>query len=93
MPRTPVAVRGVSQGVEVRDGRRRGGNPERSKATMSACAVLSTRPAVVSTNDVSGGRHRKAGRAARWRWRRVAPTTSMSGLPTRRCCAHDFSRI
>ena len=55
-----VAVRGVSQGVEVRDGRVE--ESERSEGDDVGLRVLvGQRQAVVSTNDVSGDAVTKAG--------------------------------
>src|ERR1700686_2836023 len=73
-----VAVRGVSQGVEVRDGRVE--ESERSEGDDVGLRVLvGQRQAVVSTNDATGdGGANLAGRG-------VPPTTNMSDLPTRPC--------
>src|SRR4026207_2315594 len=58
-----VAVRGVSRGGEVRDGRVE--ESERSEGDDVGLRVLvGQRQAVVSTNDVSGDAHPKRGAAA-----------------------------
>jgi PmbA protein len=73
-----VAVRGVSQGVEVRDGRVE--ESERSEGDDVGLRVLvGQRQAVVSTNDVSGdGVARLAERAVAMA--RVAPDDKYAGL-------------
>jgi len=78
-----VAVRGVSQGVEVRDGRVE--ESERSEGDDVGLRVLVGRgQAVVSTNDVSGdGVARLAERAVAMA--KVAPDDNMSVSPIRRC--------
>ncbi len=83
-----VAVRGVSQGVEVRDGRsRKSSDP---KATMLVCACSSDeRQAVVSTNDISGDNVAHS-QSALWRWRRLRLTMSLLALPILRCWRNSF---
>ena len=78
-----VAVRGVTQGVEVRDGRVE--ESERSEGDDVGLRVLvGQRQAVVSTNDVSGdGISKLAERAVAMAASR--PTTNMSVLPIPRC--------
>lgn len=78
-----VAVRGVSQGVEVRDGRVE--ESERSEGDDVGLRVLvGQRQAVVSTNDVSGdGVAKLAERAVAMA--RVAPDDKFVGLADRRC--------
>jgi PmbA protein len=78
-----IAVRGVSQGVEVRDGRVE--ESERSEGDDVGLRVLvGRRQAVVSTNDVGGdGVARLAERAVAMA--RVAPEDRYVGLPMHRC--------
>ena len=73
-----VAVRGISQGVEVRDGRVE--ESERSEGDdMGLRVLVGRRQAVVSTNDVSGdGIGRLAERAVAMA--RVAPEDKYVGL-------------
>src|SRR5258707_6284511 len=83
-----VAVRGVSQGVEVRDGRVE--ESERSEGDDVGLRVLvGQRQAVVSTNDVSGdGVARLAERAVAMA--RVAPDDKSVGLADPSLLASDF---
>jgi PmbA protein len=83
-----VAVRGVSQGVEVRDGRVE--ESERSEGDDVGLRVLvGRRQAVVSTNDVSGdGIARLAERAVAMA--RVAPDDKYVGLADPALLARDF---
>jgi PmbA protein len=83
-----VAVRGVSQGVEVRDGRVE--ESERSEGDDVGLRVLvGRRQAVVSTNDVSGdGIARLAERAVAMA--RVAPDDKYVGLAEPSLLARDF---
>src|SRR5438874_4122099 len=83
-----VAVRGVSQGVEVRDGRVE--ESERSEGDDVGLRVLvGRRQAVVSTNDVSGdGIARLAERAVAMA--RVAPDDKYVCLADPAPLAHDF---
>jgi PmbA protein len=83
-----VAVRGVSQGVEVRDGRVE--ESERSEGDDVGLRVLvGQRQAVVSTNDVSGdGVARLAERAVAMA--RVAPEDRYAGLADPALLARDF---
>ena len=83
-----VAVRGVSQGVEVRDGRVE--ESERSEGDDVGLRVfVGKRQAVVSTNDVSGdGIARLAERAVAMA--RVAPDDAYVGLADPALLARDF---
>src|SRR6201992_3246164 len=83
-----VAVRGVSQGVEVRDGRVE--ESERSEGDDVGLRVLGgRRQAVVSTNDVSGdGIARLAERAVAMA--RVAPDDKYVGLADPALLAREF---
>jgi PmbA protein len=83
-----VAVRGVSQGVEVRDGRVE--ESERSEGDDVGLRVLvGQRQAVVSTNDVSGdGVAKLAERAVAMA--RVAPDDKFVGLADPALLARDF---
>ena len=83
-----VAVRGVSQGVEVRDGRVE--ESERSEGDDVGLRVLvGLRQAVVSTNDVSGdGIARLAERAVAMA--RVAPEDKFVGLADPSLLAREF---
>src|ERR1700726_1424197 len=83
-----VAVRGVSQGVEVRDGRVE--ESERSEGDDIGLRVLvGRRQAVVSTNDISGdGIARLAERAVAMA--RVAPDDKYVGLADPSLLARDF---
>jgi PmbA protein len=83
-----VAVRGISQGVEVRDGRVE--ESERSEGDDLGLRVLvGQRQAVVSTNDVSGdGVARLAERAVAMA--RVAPDDKYVGLADPLLLARDF---
>src|SRR5882724_5948035 len=83
-----VAVRGVSQGVEVRDGRVE--ESERSEGDDVGLRVLvGRRQAVVSTNDVSGdGVARLAERAVAMA--RVAPDDKYVGLADPSLLAREF---
>src|SRR4249919_1055348 len=86
-----VAVRGVSQGVEVRDGRVE--ESERSEGDDVGLRVLvGKRQAVVSTNDVSGdGIARLAERAVAMA--RVAPEDKFVGLADPSELARDFPEL
>jgi PmbA protein len=86
-----VAVRGVSQGVEVRDGRVE--ESERSEGDDVGLRVLvGKRQAVVSTNDVSGdGIERLAERAVAMA--RVAPEDKYVGLADPALLARDFADL
>ncbi|WGS00522.1 TldD/PmbA family protein [Bradyrhizobium sp. ISRA443] len=83
-----VAVRGVSQGVEVRDGRVE--ETERSEGDDVGLRVfVGQRQAVVSTNDVSGdGIAKLAERAVAMA--RVAPDDKYVGLADPALLARDF---
>jgi len=83
-----VAVRGISQGVEVRDGRVE--ESERSEGDDIGLRVLvGQRQAVVSTNDVSGdGIAKLAERAVAMA--RVAPDDKYVGLADPSQLARDF---
>jgi PmbA protein len=83
-----VAVRGVSQGVEVRDGRVE--ESERSEGDDVGLRVLvGQRQAVVSTNDISGdGIAKLAERAVAMA--RVAPDDKYVGLADPALFARDF---
>ncbi|KWV59089.1 modulator protein [Bradyrhizobium macuxiense] len=83
-----VAVRGISQGVEVRDGRVE--ETERSEGDDVGLRVfVGQRQAVVSTNDVSGdGIAKLAERAVAMA--RVAPDDKYVGLADPALLAHDF---
>jgi PmbA protein len=83
-----VAVRGISQGVEVRDGRVE--ESERSEGDDVGLRVLvGKRQAVVSTNDVSGdGVTRLAERAVAMA--RVAPDDDYVGLADPSLLTRDF---
>src|SRR6266566_84542 len=83
-----VAVRGISQGVEVRDGRVE--ESERSEGDDVGLRVLvGRRQAVVSTNDVSGdGAAKLAERAVAMA--RVAPDDKYVGLADPSLLARDF---
>ena len=86
-----VAVRGVSQGVEVRDGRVE--ESERSEGDDVGLRVfVGKRQAVVSTNDVSGdGIARLAERAVAMA--RVAPDDAYVGLADPALLARDFPEL
>jgi PmbA protein len=86
-----VAVRGVSQGVEVRDGRVE--ESERSEGDDVGLRVLvGRRQAVVSTNDVGGdGIARLAERAVAMA--RVAPDDKYVGLADPALLARDFPEL
>src|SRR5262245_41915269 len=86
-----VAVRGVSQGVEVRDGRVE--ESERSEGDDVGLRVLvGKRQAVVSTNDVSGdGIEKLAERAVAMA--RVAPEDRYVGLADEALLARDFADL
>ncbi|WP_407166713.1 TldD/PmbA family protein [Bradyrhizobium sp. ORS 111] len=83
-----VAVRGISQGVEVRDGRVE--ETERSEGDDVGLRVfVGQRQAVVSTNDVTGdGIAKLAERAVAMA--RVAPDDKYVGLADPALLAHDF---
>jgi PmbA protein len=83
-----VAVRGVSQGVEVRDGRVEGS--ERSEGDDVGLRVLvGRRQAVVSTNDVGGDNVAKLAERA-VAMARVAPDDKYVGLADPALLARDF---
>ena len=86
-----VAVRGISQGVEVRDGRVE--ESERSEGDDVGLRVLvGRRQAVVSTNDISGdGVARLAERAVAMA--RVAPDDKYVGLADLAVLARDFPEL
>ena len=86
-----VAVRGVSQGVEVRDGRVE--ESERAEGDDVGLRVLvGRRQAVVSTNDVGGdGIARLAERAVAMA--RVAPDDKYVGLADPALLARDFPEL
>src|SRR3982074_1502283 len=86
-----VAVRGVSQGVEVRDGRVE--ESERSEGDDVGLRVLAgRRQAVVSTNDVSGdGISKLAERAVAMA--RVAPDDKYVGLADPALLAREVSDV
>ncbi len=86
-----VAVRGVSQGVEVRDGRVE--ESERSEGDDVGLRVLvGQRQAVVSTNDVSGdGIARLAERAVAMA--KVAPDDKFVGLADPALLAREFPEL
>ncbi|WP_315743994.1 MULTISPECIES: TldD/PmbA family protein [unclassified Bradyrhizobium] len=83
-----IAVRGVSQGVEVRDGRVE--ESERSEGDdVGLRVIVGQRQAVVSTNDVSGdGVARLAERAVAMA--RVAPDDKYVGLADPALLSRDF---
>lgn len=83
-----VAVRGVSQGVEVRDGRVE--ESERSEGDDVGLRVfVGKRQAVVSTNDVSGDNVAKLAQRA-VAMARVAPDDAYVGLADPTLLARDF---
>ena len=83
-----VAVRGVSQGVEVRDGRVE--EAERSEGDDVGLRVLvGRRQAVVSTNDVSGDNVMQLAERA-VAMARVAPDDAYVGLADPALLARDF---
>lgn len=86
-----VAVRGISQGVEVRDGRVE--ESERSEGDDVGLRVLvGQRQAVVSTNDVSGdGIAKLAERAVAMA--RVAPDDKYVGLADPSLLAREFADL
>jgi PmbA protein len=86
-----VAVRGVAQGVEVRDGRVE--ESERSEGDDVGLRVLvGQRQAVVSTNDISGdGIAKLAERAVAMA--RVAPDDKYVGLADPSLLARDFPNL
>jgi PmbA protein len=86
-----VAVRGVSQGVEVRDGRVE--ESERSEGDDVGLRVLvGQRQAVVSTNDISGdGVSKLAERAVAMAW--VAPDDKYVGLADPSLLAREFADL
>ncbi|MBI5129257.1 MAG: TldD/PmbA family protein [Rhodopseudomonas palustris] len=86
-----VAVRGVSHGVEVRDGRMQ--ESERSEGDDVGLRVLvGRRQAVVSTNDISGdGVSKLAERAVAMA--RVAPDDKYVGLADPALLARDFPQL
>ncbi|WP_322517892.1 TldD/PmbA family protein [Rhodopseudomonas palustris] len=86
-----VAVRGVSHGVEVRDGRMQ--ESERSEGDDVGLRVLvGRRQAVVSTNDITGdGVSKLAERAVAMA--RVAPDDKYVGLADPALLARDFPQL
>src|SRR5579872_7219026 len=86
-----VAVRGISHGVEIRDGRVE--ESERSEGDDVGLRVLvGRRQAVVSTNDVSGdGVAKLAERAVAMA--RVAPEDKYVGLADASLLARDFPEL
>ena len=83
-----VAVRGVSEGVEVRDGRVEGS--ERSEGDDVGLRVLvGRRQAVVSTNDIGGDNVAKLAERA-VAMARVAPDDQYVGLADASLLARDF---
>src|SRR5882672_1286290 len=86
-----VAVRGISQGVEVRDGRVE--ESERSEGDDVGLRVLvGRRQAVVSTNDISSdGVAKLAERAVAMA--RVAPDDQYVGLADPALLAHEFADL
>src|SRR5262249_47011170 len=86
-----VAVRGISQGVEVRDGRVE--ESERSESDDVGLRVLvGQRQAVVSTNDLRGdGVLRLAERAVAMA--RVAPEDKFAGLADPSLLAREFPEL
>lgn len=86
-----VAVRGVSQGIEVRDGRVE--EAERSEGDdVGLRVIVGKRQAVVSTNDISGdGVARLAERAVAMA--RVAPDDDFIGLADPALLARDFPNL
>src|SRR3954453_19879465 len=86
-----VAVRGISHGVEVRDGRVE--ESERSEGDdMGLRVLVGRRQAVVSTNDISGdGVARLAERAVAMA--RVAPDDKYVGLADPHLLARDFPEL
>jgi PmbA protein len=86
-----VAVRGISQGVEVRDGRVE--ESERSEGDdMGLRVLVGRRQAVISTNDISGdGVARLAERAVAMA--RVAPDDKYVGLADSSLLARDFPEL
>jgi PmbA protein len=86
-----VAVRGISQGVEVRDGRVEGS--ERSEGDDVGLRVLvGQRQAVVSTNDVGGDNVAKLAERA-VAMARVAPDDKYVGLADSALLARDFPEL
>jgi len=86
-----VAVRGVSQGVEVRDGRVEGS--ERSEGDDVGLRVLvGRRQAVVSTNDTGGDNVAKLAERA-VAMARVAPDDKYVGLADPALLARDFPEL
>jgi len=83
-----VAVRGMSQGVEVRDGRVE--EAERSEGDdVGLRVIVGRRQAVVSTNDIAGeGAAKLAERAVAMA--RVAPDDPYIGLADPALLAHDW---
>ncbi|HZR75499.1 TldD/PmbA family protein [Bradyrhizobium sp.] len=86
-----VAVRGISQGVEVRDGRVE--ESERSEGDdVGLRVIVGKRQAVVSTNDIGGdGVARLAERAVAMA--RVAPDDDFIGLADPSLLARDLSDL
>src|SRR5207247_8322985 len=86
-----VAVRGVSQGVEVRDGRVE--ESERSEGDDVGLRVLvGQRQAVVSTNDISGDGIGKLAEGA-VAMARVAPDDKYVGLADPALLAREFPEL
>jgi PmbA protein len=86
-----VAVRGMSQGVEVRDGRVE--ESERSEGDdVGLRVIVGRRQAVVSTNDIAGeGAAKLAERAVAMA--RVAPDDAYVGLADPALLAHDWPAL
>ncbi|QDL96159.1 TldD/PmbA family protein [Rhodopseudomonas palustris] len=83
-----VAVRGVSHGVEVRDGRMQ--ESERSEGDdVGLRVIVGRRQAVVSTNDISGDAVAKLAERA-VAMARVAPDDKYVGLADTELLARDF---
>lgn len=86
-----VAVRGVSHGVEVRDGRMQ--ESERSEGDdVGLRVIVGRRQAVVSTNDISGDAVTKLAERA-VAMARVAPDDKYVGLADPELLAHDFPEL
>jgi PmbA protein len=86
-----VAVRGMSQGVEVRDGRVE--ESERSEGDdVGLRVIVGRRQAVVSTNDISGDSAAKLAERA-VAMARVAPDDAYVGLADPALLARDFPAL
>lgn len=86
-----VAVRGVSHGVEVRDGRMQ--ESERSEGDdVGLRVIVGRRQAVVSTNDISGDAVTKLAERA-VAMARVAPDDKYVGLADPDLLARDFPEL